>query len=387
MNTGKYVFAQLVEFLPQRVFDSIAMKYSGNKYVKHFTCWNQLLAMIFGQLTNRDSLRDLIVALHAHNQKCYHLGLGKSITRSNFSKTNENRNSKIFEEYAYYMIDIARKKKANNDFEIKGKVYAFDSSTIDLCLNVFWWAKFRKDKAGIKLHTLYDITTQIPAFIHITDASLNDMNAMDVIPYECGAYYVFDRGYVDYTRLYSITKHSSCFVIRAKKNLQFKYTTLNEVNERNGVMSDQIGKLTGYYISKDYPVEIRKVVYYDRGTNRTFVYLTNNMELASEQIALLYKNRWQVELFFKWIKQHLKIKSFWGYSENAVRIQIYCAIISYCLVTIVEKDLVINRSTYEVLQVFGISLLDKTPILELFYNAEKNDVKELFSEKLTLNFF
>jgi len=387
MNTGKYVFAQLVEFLPQRVFDGIAMKYSGNKYVKHFTYWNQLLAMIFGQLTNRDSLRDLIVALHAHNQKCYHLGFGKSITRSNFSKANENRDSKIFEDYAYYMIDIARKKRANNDFEIKGKVYAFDSSTIDLCLNVFWWAKFRKAKAGIKLHTLYDITTQIPAFVHITDASVNDMNAMDVIPYECGAYYVFDRGYVDYTRLYNITKHSAYFVIRAKKNLQFKYTILNEVNEKNGVMSDQIGKLTGFYISQDYPVDIRKVVYYDKETNRTFVYLTNNMELASEQIALLYKNRWQVELFFKWIKQHLKIKSFWGYSENAVRIQIYCAIISYCLVAIVEKDLMINRSTYEVLQVFGISLLDKTPILELFYNAEKNDVKELFSEQLTLNLF
>ena len=387
MNTGKYVFAQLVEFLPQRVFDGIAMKYSGNKYVKHFTYWNQLLAMIFGQLTNRDSLRDLIVALDAHNQKCYHLGFGKSITRSNFSKANENRDSKIFEDYAYYMIDIARKKRANNDFEIKGKVYAFDSSTIDLCLNVFWWAKFRKAKAGIKLHTLYDITTQIPVFVHITDASVNDMNAMDVIPYECGAYYVFDRGYVDYTRLYNITKHSAYFVIRAKKNLQFKYTILNEVNEKNGVMSDQIGKLTGFYISQDYPVDIRKVVYYDKETNRTFVYLTNNMELASEQIALLYKNRWQVELFFKWIKQHLKIKSFWGYSENAVRIQIYCAIISYCLVAIVEKDLMINRSTYEVLQVFGISLLDKTPILELFYNAEKNDVKELFSEQLTLNLF
>ena len=216
---------------------------------------------------------------------------------------------------------------------------------------------------------------------------MNDMNAMDVIPYECGAYYVFDRGYVDYTRLYNITKHSAYFVIRAKKNLQFKYTILNEVNEKNGVMSDQIGKLTGFYISQDYPVDIRKVVYYDKETNRTFVYLTNNMELASEQIALLYKNRWQVELFFKWIKQHLKIKSFWGYSENAVRIQIYCAMISYCLVAIVEKDLMINRSTYEVLQVFGISLLDKTPILELFYNAEKNDVKELFSEQLTLNLF
>jgi hypothetical protein len=387
MNTGKYIFAQLVEFLPQRIFDSLATKYAGNKYVKHFSCWNQLLVMMFGQLTNRDSLRDLIVAIDAHSQKGYHLGFGKSVTRSNLSKVNEKRDSKIFEDYAYYLIDIARKKRCNNDFEIQGKVYAFDSSTIDLCLNVFWWAKFRKAKAGIKLHTLYDITTQIPAFIHITNATVNDVNAMDIIPYESGAYYIFDRGYIDFKRLYNITKHSAYFVIRAKKNLQFQFSQMNEVNERNGVMSDQIGKLTGFYISQYYPEEIRKVVYYDKETNRTFVYLTNNMELISEQIALLYKNRWQVELFFKWIKQHLKIKSFWGTTENAVRIQIYTAVITYCLVAIIEKDMMINRSTYEVLQIFGISLLDKSPIGELFFNADKNDVKELSSEQLTLNFF
>ena len=377
----------MVEFLPQRVFDGFVLKYVDNKYVKHFSCWNQLLVMIFGQLTNRDSLRDLIVAIDAHSQKSYHLGFGKNVTRSNLSKANEKRDSKIFEDFAYYLIDIARKKRANNDFEIQGKVYAFDSSTIDLCLNVFWWAKFRKTKAGIKLHTLYDITTQIPAFIHITNATVNDVNVMDVIPYESGAYYVFDRGYVDFKRLYNITKHSAYFVIRAKKNLQFQFTQMNPVNERNGVMSNQIGKLTGFYISQYYPDEIRKVVYYDKETNRTFVYLTNNMELTSEQIALLYKNRWQVELFFKWIKQHLKIKNFWGTSENAVRVQIYCAVISYCLVAIIESDLMINRSTYEVLQVFGISLLDKSPMGELFFNADKNDVKELLSEQLTLNLF
>ena len=237
------------------------------------------------------------------------------------------------------------------------------------------------------MHTLFDITTQIPAFIHITEASVNDMNAMDVIPYEYGAYYVFDRGYVDYKRLYNITKYSAHFVIRAKKNLQFKHTQINEVNERNGVMSDQIGKLTGFYISKYYPDNIRKVVYYDKETNRTFVYLTNNMEITSEQVALLYKNRWQVELFFKWIKQHLKIKSFWGTTENAVRIQIYCAIITYCLVAIVENDLVLNRPTYEVLQILGISLLDNSEIGELFFDAENNDVKELQSDQLTINFF
>lgn len=387
MNTGKFIFAQMVEFLPQRVFDNFVSKYRGNKYVKHFSCWNQLLVMMFGQLTRRDSLRDLIVAIDAHSQKCYHLGFGKTVTRSNLSKANEKRDSKIFEDYAYYLINIARQRRCNNDFEIQGKVYAFDSSTIDLCLNVFWWANFRKAKAGIKLHTLYDITTQIPAFIHITNATVNDMNAMDVIPYESGAYYIFDRGYVDFERLYNITKHTAYFVIRAKKNLQFHCSQMKEVDERNGVMSDQIGKLTGFYIAKYYPQEIRKVVYYDKETNRTFVYLTNNMELIPEQIALLYKNRWQVELFFKWIKQHLKVKTFWGTTENAVRIQIYCAIISYCLVAIIEKDLMINRSTYEVLQIFGISLLDKTPIGELFFNTDKNDVKELLSEQLTINFF
>jgi len=191
MNKGKYVFAQLVEFLPQRVFDGLVLKYSGNKHVRHFTCWNQLLCMIFGQLTNRDSLRDLIVAIEAHSRKTYHLGFGSSVTRSNFAKANENRSSKIFEEFAYYLIEVARRKNANDNFEIKGKIYAFDSTTIDLCLNVFWWAKFRRAKGGIKLHTLYDVITQIPAFVHITAASVNDMNAMDVIPYESEAYYIF----------------------------------------------------------------------------------------------------------------------------------------------------------------------------------------------------
>ena len=387
MNTGKYIFSQMIEFLPQRVFDGFVAKYEGNKYVKHFSCWNQLLVMMFGQLSNRDNLRCLILVIEAHSQKKFHLGFGKNVTRSNLSKANEKRNSKIFEDYAYYLIDIARKRRANNNFEIEGKVYAFDSSTIDLCLYVFWWAKFRTTKAGIKLQTLYDITTQIPTFIHITNATVNDMNAMDVIPYESEAYYIFDRGYVDYKRLYNLTRHTAYFVIRAKKNLQFQYTQMNPVNEKNGVMSDQIGKLTGFYISQYYPDEISKVIYYDKETNRTFVYLTNNMKLTSEQIALLYKKRWQVELFFKWIKQHLKIKSFWGITENAIRIQIYTAVISYCLVAIIESELMIKRSTYEIMQILGISLLDKYPIGELFFNTDRNDVKELSSEQLTLNFF
>ena len=387
MNNGKYVFAQLIEFIPQRVFDGFVVKYSGNKHVRHFRCWNQLLCMIFGQLTNRDSLRDLIVAIEAHNKKAYHLGFGKNVTRSNFAKANENRNSKIFEDFAYHLIELARKKRVNDNFDIKGKVYAFDSSTIDLCLNVFWWAKFRKAKGGIKLHTLYDITTQIPAFIHITTASVNDMNAMDIIPYESEAYYIFDRGYVDFTRLYKITNHSAYFVIRGKTNLKFERMYSSKVDKTTGVRSDQIGKLTGFYVSKQYPEKLRKVKFYDKETKRTFVFLSNNMELTAEQIALLYKNRWQVELFFKWIKQHLKIKSFWGTSENAVRIQIYTAIIAYCLVAIVGYELKINRSIYEILQVLGISLLDKTPVKELFAIIDYKDVKELNYNQLSLSLF
>ena len=387
MNQGKYVFAQLTEFLPRRVFDGFVTKYSGNKYVKHFTCWNQLLCMVFGQLTSRESLRDLIVVIEAHSQKSYHLGFGRSITRSNLAKANENRDSKIFEEFAYHLIDIARRKCVNDEFEIKGKIYAFDSSTIELCLNVFWWAKFRKTKAGIKLHTLYDVVTQIPAFIHITAATVHDVNAMDVIPYETGAYYVFDRGYVDYARLFKITLLSAFFVVRAKSNLKFARMYSNQVDKKKGVQCDQIGRLTGFYVSKEYPDKIRRIKFYDEETRRTFVFLTNNMELSALEIALLYKYRWQVELFFKWLKQHLKIKAFWGTSENAVRIQIYSAIIAYCLVAIVGHELKINRSTYEILQVLGISLLDKTPVKELLTNSDYRDVKELIYKQLSINLF
>lgn len=387
MNQGKCVFAQLTEFLPKRVFDNIVARHSGDKYIRFFSCWNQMLCMIFGQLTNRDSLRDLIVAITALNKKTYHLGLGKRVTRSNLSKANENRSHKIFEEFAYHLIDMAQNKLKNDNFEIKGKVYAFDSSTIDLCLSVFWWAKFRKAKGGIKLHTLYDVTTQIPAFIHITAAKVNDVNAMDFIPYESDAYYIFDRGYVDYARLYKITLLSAHFVIRAKSNLKFRRIYSQKVDKSTGVQTDQIGKLTGFYVSKDYPEKLRKVKYYDSEMNRTFVFLTNNMSLSAQDIALLYKNRWQVELFFKWIKQHLKVKTFWGNSENAVRIQIYTAIITYCLVTIIGYELKLKRSTYEILQILGISLLDKTPVKELFTNIDYNDVKELNYKQLSLNLF
>jgi hypothetical protein len=387
MNQGKYVYAQIIEFLPQRIFDKYVNKYEGNKYIKHFTCWNQLLCMVFGQLTNRDSLRDLIVAINAHSNKSYHLGFGRSVTLSNLAKANLNRNSKIFEEFAYYLIDVARKNKVKDDFQIKSQVYAFDSTTVDLCLSVFWWAKFRKTKGGIKIHTLFDVNTQIPAFVHITPAAVHDMNAMDYLVYESDAYYIFDRGYVDFTRLYKITQHSAFFVVRAKSNLQFNRLYSRKYDKTTGVKCDQIGSLSGFYVSKQYPDKLRRIKFYDHETDRNFIFLTNNFELPSEQIAFLYKNRWQIELFFKWIKQHLKIKAFWGTSENAVRIQVFSAIITYCLVAIIKTQFKIERSTYEILQVLGISLLDKTPVKELLINVNYNDVKEPYYNQLSLNLF
>lgn len=387
MNQGKYVFAQLTEFLPQRVFDRIVAKHSGNKYVRHFTCWNQLLCMVFGQVSGRESLRDLLVVIKAHQNKSYHLGFGKNVSLSNLSKANEKRIYLIFEEFANHLITVARQKSKNIDFEIQGKIYAFDSTTIDLCLSVFWWAHFRKTKAGIKLHTLFDITTQIPAFIHFSEADVHDINAMDYIIYEPYAYYVFDRAYVDYKRLYAITGQKAFFVVRAKSNLKFKRMYSNKTDKSTGVKSDQTGKLTGFYTSKDYPEKIRRVRFYDFESKKTFVFLTNNFDLKATQIAFLYKQRWQIELFFKWIKQNLKIKSFWGTTENAVRIQINTAIISYCLVSIFRNEQKIEQSIYEIIQILGISLLDKTPVNQLFNKYNYNNVNELNYNQLKINLF
>ena len=365
MFQDKYVFAQLTAFLPRSKFNRIAAKYEGDKYVKFFTCWNQLLTLMFGQLCNRESLRDLIVAIEAHSNKTYHLGLGRNVTKSNLAKANQNRDYKIFEEFAYYLVEEARKKRAVNIFKLDGNVYAFDSTTIDLCLNVFWWAKFRRHKSGIKMHTLYDIETQVPAFFHITNAKVHDSSAMDVIPYEAGSYYIFDRGYNDFKRLFKIETIESYFVIRAKKNLQFKSAKWKRRLPKN-VLSDACIELTGYYPKMNYPQEMRLVRYWDEEQKREFMFLTNAMHLNSLQVAELYKNRWQVELFFKWIKQHLRIKKFWGTTENAVRIQIYAAISAFCLVAIVQHDMKLERSTYEVLQILSISLTDKTHLTDLF---------------------
>lgn len=387
MNHGKYVFSQLVEFLPQRVFDRITDKYKGNKSIKHFSCWNQLLCMIFGQLSYRESLRDLIIVIEAHQSKVYHLGFGKNVSRSNLSKANENRNFKIFEEFASHLISLAQSKNSSEKFEIKGNIYAFDSSTIDLCLSVFCWAHFRKTKAGIKLHTLFDVNTQIPVFIHITEANIHDVNAMDVIDYEPLAYYIFDRAYVDYERLFRITIAKAFFVVRSKSNVKFKRMYSNKIDKSTGIKYDQIGKIEGFYSSKDYPEKIRKVKFFDVEKNKLLIFLTNNFELKAQDIALLYKQRWQVELFFKWIKQHLKVKTFWGTTENAVRIQINIAIITYCLVSLISKELKINRSIYEILQILSASLLDKTPVNELLNKYNNTETELQNPNQLILNLF
>ena len=378
MNKDKYVFAQLIEFLNNDKFRHLVDKYDGNRYVKHLTCWNQLLALMFGQLCNRESLRDVIVALEAHRSKCFHLGLGrKPIAKTTLATANQNRDYRIFEEFAFYMMTQAREKRATDIFKLGGKVYAFDSTTIPLCLSVFWWAKFRKKKGGVKAHVLYDLEAQVPAFYHITTASVYDSKAMLEIPYETGAYYVFDRGYNNFGELYRIQRMESFFVVRAKSNLQYRCVRWKRRMPKN-ILTDAEIELTVYKSRKDYPENLRLVRYYDEEQDREFMFLTNAMDLTAQQIADLYKNRWQIELFFKWLKQHLKIKKFWGTTENAVRIQISAAITAYCLVAIVQHDMQLKRSTYEVLQILSMSLTDKTPLRELFDKTYSNDVKEQF---------
>ena len=387
MYQNKYVFAQLIDFLLYDDFYYIVKKHEGNKGVRNFSCWNQLLMMMFGQLSNCDSMRDLCILIDAHYPKVYRLGFGKNISPSTLSRANANRSYRIFEEFATFMIAKAQKCRADIDFDIKveGNVYAFDSSTISLCLNVFWWATYKRQKGGIKLHTLYDIRTQIPDFVTITPASVNDINGMDFINYQQGSYYIFDRGYNDFARLYKIHKHDAFFVFRAREKLKFKRIYSIKREQNSSIKSDQIGVFSTGKSPKRYPEKIRKIRYYDVEQNREFVFLTNNFTLDAKTITELYRKRWCIELFFKWIKQHLKIKQFWGTSENAVRIQINCAIIAYCLVAIVAKKIKTERTIYEILQILGKSLLDKSPINQLLKKSDYQNVKERDCNLLLFN--
>ena len=376
MFQDKFVFSQLTSFLDRNHFNYLVRKYGGDKYVKHLTCWNQLLALMFGQLCNRESLRDVIVALEAHRSKCFHLGLGrKPIAKTTLATANQNRDYRIFEEFAFYIMTQAREKRATDIVKLGGKVYAVDATTRPLCLSVFWWAKFPKKKGGIKAHVLYDLETQVLAFYRITTASVNDSKAMQEIPYETDAYYIFDRGYNNFKELCRILRMESFFVVRAKSNLQYKCVRWKRRLQKN-ILTDAEIELTVCKSRKDYPENLRLVRYYDEEQDREFMFLTNAMDLTAQQVADLYKNRWQIELFFKWLKQHLKIKKFWGTTENAVRIQISAAITAYCLVAILQHDMQLKRSTYEVLQILSMSLTDKTPLRELFDKTYSNDVKE-----------
>ena len=376
MHEGSYVFAQLASYLNRSKFNRIVTKYQGNNHIKHFSCWNQLKVLMFGQLSRRESLRDLIVAVEAHSGKAKFLGFGDSVTRSNLAKANQNRDYRILEEYAYYMVELARNLNDTTIFNLRGTVYAFDSTTVELCLAVFCWARFRKKKGGIKIHTLYDVEAQVPAFFHITTASVHDSQAMREVPVESGSYYIFDRAYNFFAQIYRFHCVGAFFVVRAKKNLQYKAVKWKRRMPQN-MLSDSIIELITYKSRSDYPKPLRRVEYYDEEQDRYFVFLTNAMGITALDVALLYKNRWSVELFFKWVKQHLKIKKFWGDSENAVRIQIYTAIISYYLVAIVHHKMKLEMSDYNTLQVLGISLTDTTPLDELFNKSNLNIDQEL----------
>ncbi len=388
MNQGRYIFSQVCEFLPKRVFDRLVDKFEGNKYVKSFTCWNHLLVLIFGQLSNRDGLRDLIVTLAPFRSAFHHLGFGKSVTRSNLSKANEIREVRIFQEFADRMVAIARKKRDGiKDFFISNNVYAFDSSTISLCLSVYWWTKLHHGKGGVKLHELYDVKTDIPAFSIVTDASLHDSKVMDQIPYEKYSFYIFDRAYMVTEMLYHIHKAGAFFVVREKHKMVFKVVEdKNYNNPETGVMADQIIKFAGNKTKKNYPEVLRRVVFYDKDSNRTFVFYTNNTEVTAEEVALLYKFRWRCELFFKWLKQHLRVKEFYGTSENAVKIQIYTAIIAYCLVAIIQSELKLNMDTYDVLRILNVSLLTKMPLVDLLTKTSLVEVEDKRYVQLQLEF-
>jgi Domain of unknown function (DUF4372)/Transposase DDE domain len=387
MNNGKYIFAQIASFLPSRIFDKCVSKHEGNKWVKHFSCWNQLMCMMFGQLSGRESLRDLLITVNAHSTKYYHLGFGKNVSRTNLAIANEQRNCCIYESFAYEMIAIARgciKDETDFTLLITANVYAFDSTTIDLCLNVFWWASFRKAKGAIKIHTLYDVKTSIPAFVHITEGNVHDVNALDVLTYEADGFYIMDKAYVDFKRLFTINLSQAFYVTRAKENFNFKRISSVKLGTTNGVICDQIVKLKGVKSSTYYPLVLRRIKYVDKEQRRTFVFLTNNFTQSAVDIAMLYKYRWKVELFFKWIKQHLKIKSFWGTSMNAVKTQVYIAIITYTLVAVIKSKLKTTLSTYEILQIMSASLFDKAPLNELLQSPVYKNVKEQKCEQLKI---
>jgi len=373
MYKGKFVFNQVVSIISQYEFNKSVDKYNGNYRTKEFKCWQQFLCMMFGQLTYRESIRDIINCLKAHKSKVYHLGIKKVISNSTLTRANESRDWRIWSDFATYLIGVARPLYSNNnDFtiELDNTVYALDASTIDLCLSVFNWAKFRKKKGAVKLHTLMDLRGNIPVFISITTGKVHDVNVLDQIVFEPGAFYIVDKGYYDFQRLYRLNQAKSFFVIRAKRNIKFKRLYSHSIDKTKGLKCDQTIILIGKKTSLAYPDKLRRIKFFDETKCKTYVFLTNNFELGSFEITLLYKSRWQIELFFKWIKQHLKIKKFWGESENAVKTQIWIAVCTYLIVAILKRQLGVEKSLYEILQILSVSAFDKTPVNQLLMTEE-----------------
>jgi transposase len=366
MYQGQTVFSQVLGFLSHKKFHQCVNRYRGNYRVRSFTCYDQLLCMAFAQLTYRESLRDIECCLRALHEKLYHMGIRGKVSRSTLADANENRDWRIYSDFAQVLIHEARGLYVDNDFglELKETVYALDSSTIDLCLSVFPWARFRRTKAAIKLHTLLDLRGDIPTFIWITDGKVHDVNVLDHLIPEPGAIYVMDRAYLDFQRLYQMHQSSAIFVTRSKTNTGLRRVYSHKVDKSTGVRYDQTVVPTGFYTKKDYPEKLRRIKYFDAEKGRSFIFLTNQFILPALTIAELYRYRWRVEIFFKWIKQHLRIKSFYGTSENAVKTQIWIAISTYVLVAIMKKRLNIDLSLYTILQILSISLFEKIPILQ-----------------------
>lgn len=364
MNIGKTLFAQIMDFLPWKTFHRIVARYRGDHRVRRLSCAEQYRCMAFAQLTYRESLRDIEACLSAQAAKLYHMGFRQPVSRSTLADANEARDWRIYADFAQALIAQARKLYREDGFgvELSNTIYALDATTIDLCLSVFPWAPFRSTKAAVKLHTLLDLRGAIPAFIHISDGKLHDVNVLDILPVEAGAFYVMDRGYVDFERLYAMHQAGAFFVTRAKAGMDARRVYSAATDRSSGVICDQRVMLNGFYSAKNYPEHLRRIRFKDPGSGKTLVFLTNNTSLPALTIAALYKSRWQVELFFKWIKQHLRIKRFLGTSENAVKTQIWCAVATYVLIAIVKKELHLDASLYTCLQVLSVSVFEKTEI-------------------------
>ena len=388
MNTGKLVFAQVMSHLPLTTFRRCVARYNGEHKVKHFTCLDQFLCMAFAQLTYRESLRDIEACLRALGPKRYHLGFRRSIARSTLADANETHDWRIFADFAQHLIGIARPLYVGDTLgvDLDASLYALDSTTIDLCLALFPWAKFRRHKAAVKMHTLLDLHGNIPAFIHVSDGKMHDVHALDRIDIEAGAYYVMDRAYIDFERLYRFTLGSAFFVTRSKSNILLERHTSHPVDKSSGVSANQTVVLASFESASNYPEKLRRISYRDPETGKRLKFLTNNFTLPALAIAQIYKQRWQVELFFKWIKQHLRIKAFYGTSENAVKTQIWIAVSVYVLVAIVRKRLRLDSSLHQILQILSVIPFEKTPVLQALqtYNTQP-DLDEISNQLILFN--